>query len=94
MPLQRRLPKRGFINLNRIHYKVLNVSQIDHLIETYELKEITTDTLYINGIIGKFDKVKILGDGEITSKISFKVDAFTAKAKELIEKVGGTIEKL
>jgi len=94
MPIQRRLPKRGFKNNNRIEYKVFNLGQIEKLNEKYGLNEISLDNLYINGLIGKTDKVKILGDGELTTGLAFKVNAVSAKAKEAIEAAGGSIEIL
>src|SRR6188474_3281746 len=75
MPIQRRLPKRGFKNINRVEYKVFNLGQIDALAETYELTEFSSDNLYANGLISKTDKVKILGNGELTTKLNFKVNA-------------------
>jgi len=94
MPIQRRMPKRGFISPNRVEYKVFNLGQLDFLIDKYALTEFTPDLLYINGLINRTDVVKILGTGEIKSKISFKVNAVSAKAKEVIEAAGGTIELL
>jgi large subunit ribosomal protein L15 len=94
MPIQRRLPKRGFKNNNRIEYKVFNLGQVDQLIEKHEITEFTAENLYINNLIGQFDRVKILGNGELKSKITFKVDAVSKKAKEAIESAGGSIEIL
>ena len=92
MPIQRRLPKRGFKNNNRIEYKVFNLGQIDQLIEKHELKEFTPDTLYINNLISKTDKVKILGTGVLKAKIDFKINAVSEKAKGAIEAAGGSLE--
>ena len=94
MPIQRRIPKRGFKNINRIEYKVFNLGQIDALIDTYEIAEFTTENLYAKGLIGKTDKVKILGNGELTTKLNFKVNAISEKAKTAIEATGGTVEIL
>lgn len=94
MPIQRRMPKRGFKNNNKIDFKVFNLGDIDFLAEKYELKEFTLDNLYINGLINRTDSVKILGNGELKSKLSFKVNAASAKAKEAIEAAGGTLELL
>ena len=94
MPIQRRLPKRGFKNNNRIEYKVFNLGQVDQLIEKHEITEFTAENLYINNLISQFDRVKILGNGELKSKITFKVDAVSKKAKEAIESAGGSIEIL
>jgi len=94
MPIQRRLPKRGFKNNNRIEYKVFNLGQIDALAETYEISEFSTENLYANGLIKKTDKVKILGSGELTAKLNFKVNAISESAKTAIEAVGGSVEIL
>jgi large subunit ribosomal protein L15 len=94
MPIQRRLPKRGFKNPHRIEYKVFNLGQIDQLIEKYELKEFTPEDLYINGLISRTDKVKLLGNGEIKTKFVFRVSAASEKAKAAIETAGGTLEIL
>ena len=94
MPIQRRLPKRGFKIINRIEYNVFNLGQIDHLIEKYEIKEFSPENLYINGLISQTALVKVLGNGELKSKIAFKVNAISAKAKAAIEEAGGTIEIL
>src|SRR6201995_1284746 len=92
MPIQRRMPKRGFKNPNRVDYKVFNLGQLDFLIEKYNLTEFTPDILYINGLINQTDVIKILGNGELKAKISFKVNAISAKAKEAIETAGATVE--
>jgi large subunit ribosomal protein L15 len=94
MPIQRRLPKRGFKNNNRVEYKVFNLGQVETLAEKYGITEFTVENLYINGLIGRTDKVKVLGNGEIKSKITFKVNAVSEKAKAAIEAAGGSIEVL
>ena len=94
MPIQRRMPKRGFKNPFRVDYKVFNLGQLDFLIEKYNLPEFTPDILYINGLINRTDLVKILGNGELKSKIPFKVNAASAKAKEAIAAAGASIEIL
>jgi large subunit ribosomal protein L15 len=94
MPIQRRLPKRGFKNNNKIEYRVFNLGQIEALNERYGLSEFTLENLYSNGLIGKTDKVKILGSGELKSKLNFKVNAVSEKAKSAIEGAGGSIEIL
>ncbi len=91
MPIQRRIPKRGFKNNNRIEYKVFNLGQIDTLVEKYGFTEFSTDILYINNLIGQNDFVKVLATGELKSKLTFKVDAISAKAKAAIEAAGGTV---
>ena len=92
MPLQRRVPKRGFKNINRIEYKVFNLGQIDQLIEKYGFKEFTLENLYINNLISQTDRVKILGNGVLKTIIAFKVNAMSEKAKGAIEAAGGSVE--
>lgn len=94
MPIQRRLPKRGFTNIHRVEYKVFNLGQIDHLVEKYGLKEFSVEHLYENGLVGKTDLVKILGNGSVKSKVPFKVNAVSEKAKSAIEAAGGSVEIL
>lgn len=92
MPIQRRVPKRGFKNINRIEYKVLNLGQLDALAEKYGFTEITPENLYTNGLISQTDRIKILGNGELKTKLTFKVNAISEKAKGAIEAAGGTVE--
>lgn len=94
MPIQRRMPKRGFKNRNRVEYKAFNLGQIDYLMEKYELSEFSLDALYINGLINRTDLVKVLGTGEIKSKVTIKVNAISEKAKSAVEAAGGTVELL
>jgi large subunit ribosomal protein L15 len=92
MPIQRRVPKRGFKNPNRIEYKVFNLGQIEQLIEKYGIQEFSLENLYTNGLINQTDRVKILGNGELKSKLIFKVNAISEKAKQAIETAGGSVE--
>ncbi len=94
MPIQRRVPKRGFKNPGKITYKVFNVGQVDHFVEVYALPEFSFDSLYEIGAVAKTDKVKLLGNGELKGKVSFRVHAVSEKAKSLIEAAGGTVEIL
>ena len=94
MPIQRRLPKRGFKNYHRVEYVVFNLGQIEQLSAKYNLQEISVENLYVNGLIKKSERVKILGNGELKTKLSFKVDAVSEKAKAAIEAVEGTVEIL
>ncbi len=91
MPIQRRMPKRGFKNNNRVAYKVFNLGQIDYLVEKYELPEFSLETLYINSLINRTDLVKILAKGEIKTGVTFKVNAISEKAKTAIEAAGGNV---
>jgi large subunit ribosomal protein L15 len=92
MPIQRRVPKRGFKNPDRIEYKVFNLGQIDQLVEKYGITEFSLENLYTNGLISQTDRVKVLGNGELKSKVTFKVNAISEKAKGAIESAGGTVE--
>jgi len=94
MPIQRRVPKRGFKNNNRIEYKIFNLGQIEQLLEKYDLKEFTPENLYINSLIGQFDYVKVLGGGELKTAVPFKVNAISESAKSAIEAAGGSVEIL
>ncbi len=91
MPLQRRLPKFGFKNINRVEYNGVNLDSIQKLIEKTKATEITLDLLVQNGMASKNDLVKILGRGELKSKVDIKAHAFTASAKKAIEEKGGTV---
>jgi large subunit ribosomal protein L15 len=92
MPIQRRVPKRGFKNPHRVSYKVLNLGQIEQLVEKYGFTEVSPENLYINGLIGQTDLIKILGNGELKSKVTFKVNAISDKAKAAVEAAGGSVE--
>ncbi len=92
MPIQRRVPKRGFKNPDRIEYKVFNLGQVETLSEKYGFTEFSVENLYINGLVNRTDRVKILSNGEIKTKLTFKVNAVSEKAKVAIEATGGTVE--
>ncbi|MXP05361.1 MULTISPECIES: 50S ribosomal protein L15 [unclassified Apibacter] len=90
MPLQRRIPKFGFKNINRKEYVGINLDTIQGLIDSNKIStEITKETLIENGLISKNDLVKILGRGELKSTVNITVDKYTKSAKEAIEKAGG-----
>jgi large subunit ribosomal protein L15 len=89
MPLHRRIPKFGFTNPNKIVYKAINLDTLDKVAAQYDLDIITPEVLLQHGIIGKNDKVKILGRGELTKRLEVNAHAFSKKAMEMIEKVGG-----
>lgn len=90
MPLQRRVPKFGFKNNNKIYYKGLNLDVLEGLAEKNKGENISLQFLIERGVVGKNDKVKILGRGELKSKISVEAHAFSETATKAIEKVGGT----
>ncbi len=89
MPLQRRIPKFGFKNINKVEYRGINLSLIQQLVDKTKASEITLDLLVKNGLASKNDLVKILGNGELKTKVDIKVHAFTATAKKAIEDKGG-----
>lgn len=90
MPLQRRVPKFGFKNNNKVYYKAVNLDVIEGLAGKANADAITFQFLVDNGIVGKNDKVKVLGRGELKSKINVEAHKFSASAVQAIEKVGGT----
>jgi large subunit ribosomal protein L15 len=94
MPLQRRLPKFGFNNINRIEYKALNLDAIQALAEKTNAAVITIDLIRENGLCAKKDLVKILNRGEIKSAVEVQANGFSASAIESIEKAGGKAVKL
>lgn len=94
MPIQRRLPKFGFRNPFRVAYKGVNLDTLQELAEKTKAKEVTVELLIENNVIGKKDRVKILGRGELKAKINVKAHSFSATAVTGIEKAGGTATKL
>jgi large subunit ribosomal protein L15 len=89
-PLQRRVPKFGFTSPNRVEYNGVNIDTIQALVESKKLKEtIVNNDLIDNGLVQKKDLVKILGRGELSVKLNITANAFSASAKEAIEKAGG-----
>jgi large subunit ribosomal protein L15 len=94
MPIQRRLPKRGFKNYNRVEYVAINLGRIQALIEKHNLTKIDFETLRELNVVGQNDKVKVLGTGEITSKVDVVAHAFSETAKSAIEALGGTVTTL
>jgi len=91
MPLQRRLPKVGFKNFNRVEYTGLNLGKIQHIVEAYGLNEITVENLRENGLLKKSALVKVLGNGELTTKVNVQVHAISEAAKGKIEGLGGSV---
>jgi large subunit ribosomal protein L15 len=91
-PLQRRVPKYGFTNPNRVEYNKVNLDTIQSLVDSKKLKlKITQKELIENGLVQKKDLVKILGRGDIKAKIDISAHAFSASAQAAIEKAGGTV---
>lgn len=91
MPLQRRVPKFGFKNRNRVAYKGINLDTIQELIERKSLDTINPEVLVANGLASSKDLVKILGRGELSSKINVSAHKFSASAQQAIEAKGGTV---
>ena len=94
MPLQRRIPKRGFKNVNRKEYVALNLMHLEYFAEKFNTDTITVDFLKENNIIQKFDNVKVLANGELTKKLNVTAHAISKTAQEALEKLGGTFTKL
>lgn len=94
MPLQRRVPKFGFNNPNKTIYKAINLNTLEELIKSASVKTIDIQTLKDHGLVGKKDLVKILGSGELKTKIDVTAHAFSASAKKAIEDKGGKVTVL
>jgi len=94
MPLQRRLPKFGFKNINRVEYKAINLDTLQQLAEAKSLTKIGIDTLIEAGFISSTQLVKILGNGELTIKLDVEANAFSKSAEAAIVAAGGTVAKL
>lgn len=94
MPLQRRLPKWGFKNINRVEYKVVNLSVLQALAEAKKLEKIGLDELRAAGLVGKKDLVKVLGNGTLSAKLAVEANAFSATAEKAIVEAGGSINKV
>ena len=94
MPLQRRLPKFGFKNLNRVEFKPINLSTLEELAAKKELNVINVETLIAAGFISSNDKVKILGNGNVTKALTVTAHAFSKSAEAAIVAAGGNVEKL
>ncbi len=94
MPLQRRVPKFGFTNRNRVVYKGINVDTLQELADRKQLTEINPTILVENGLANKKDLIKILGRGELSAKLSVTAHKFSASAQKAIEEKGGEIKSL
>lgn len=91
MPLQRRVPKFGFKNINRVEYKAINIDTLQKLAEDKSLSVINLDTFIEAGFISSSQLVKVLGKGALTAKLDVTANAFSASAIKAIEAVGGTV---
>ncbi|MEH6764854.1 50S ribosomal protein L15 [Aequorivita antarctica] len=95
MPIQRRVPKFGFTNINRKEYKGINIDTLQQLVDDKKVKDtVDFETLFGLGLAGKNEMVKILGRGEIKAKLKVSAHKFTASAKEAIEAAGGEVVTL
>ncbi|MBP3711814.1 MAG: 50S ribosomal protein L15 [Bacteroidaceae bacterium] len=94
MPLQRRLPKFGFKNINRVEYQVVNLSSIQKLAESKSLEKITIEDMVVAGLVSPKGLVKVLGNGTLTAKVEVVANAFSKTAEEAIQNVGGIATKL
>ena len=94
MPLQRRVPKFGFKNINRVEYKAINLVTIEELAKAKNLTKVTWANLVEAGFISGKQKVKILANGALTVKVDVEANAFSKKAEEAIVAAGGSIQKL
>ena len=94
MPLQRRVPKYGFKNINRVEYKAINLSTLQALAESKSLETINIQALVAAGFVSSNQLVKVLANGTLSAKLTVEAHAFSQKAVEAIEAVGGTVVKL
>ena len=94
MPLQRRVPKFGFKNINRVEYKAINIKVLDELATNKGLDKVTLADLMQAGMIRKNQLVKVLGVGTMSKKVDVEAHAFSKKAEEIITAAGGSIEKV
>ena len=94
MPLQRRLPKFGFKNINRKEYKGINIGTLQELAEKKGITKVDPESLQAAGLTSRKRLIKILGNGKLTAKLEVKAHAFSESAKNAIESLGGTIEKI
>lgn len=94
MPLQRRVPKYGFKNINRKEYKGINLSTLQALADKSGISEFTPEVMINAGLVSKNTLIKILGKGELKAQLTVKAHAFSETAKKAIEAVNGTAEKI
>ncbi len=96
MPLQRRIPKFGFKNINRVEYQPVNLKDLQLLVDNKKIKKgtVNINVLIENGLVGKNDLVKILGSGELKTALKVEAHKFSKSAQELIEKSGGEVKIL
>lgn len=93
MPLQRRVPKFGFKNINRVEYKAINLDALEALAAAQNLTKITVEDLRQAGLVNKKALVKVLGNGAVTRAIEVEANAFSKAAEDAITAAGGTVTK-
>ncbi len=94
MPLQRRVPKFGFKNINRVEYKAINLEDLQKYAEAANVDKVTVADMIAAGLVGKKKLVKVLGNGTLTAKLTIEANAFSKKAEEAITAAGGSIQKI
>jgi large subunit ribosomal protein L15 len=94
MPLQRRVPKFGFKNINRVEYKAINLDMIQSLFERKNITDFTPEVLCENGLVSRNELVKILGRGELSAKVNITAHKFSGSAKAIIEEKGGNCSEI
>ena len=94
MPLQRRLPKFGFKNINRVEYQVVNLSTIQKFVDKTNVEKVTVEDMVAAGLVSAKGLVKVLGNGTLTAKVEVVANAFSKSAEEAIQNAGGTATKL
>jgi large subunit ribosomal protein L15 len=94
MPIQRRTPKFGFKNINKIYYKPVNLDLLEELAAKLKSGNLSLAVFRQNGLIGKNDRIKLLGRGELKAKVSVEAHAFSEKASKAIEQAGGSVTKV
>ena len=94
MPLQRRLPKFGFKNINRVEYQIVNLSSIQKLVDKTNAEKVTIESMVAAGLVSAKGLVKVLGNGTLTAKVEVVANAFSKSAEDAIQNAGGTATKL
>ncbi len=94
MPIQRRVPKFGFKNRNRVEYNPINLDTIQALADNFKIKSFDPEVFIQHGLVSKNDRIKILGNGELTSSVEIKAHGFSKTAKAAIEQKGGKAENI
>ncbi|MCQ2250130.1 MAG: 50S ribosomal protein L15 [Bacteroidales bacterium] len=94
MPLQRRVPKFGFNNVNRVEYKVVNIADLENIASKFNVTEINLEVIRKAGFASKNDLVKVLGNGTLTKQLTVTANAFSKSAKAAIEALNGTVNTL